>query len=516
MAFQPLLPLSWKETSPGIFHRPIDEIEQFYTTIAKIYEKIGHTCFAITACATISLPLTSLSSIDRSGLDAKLEHVLRSAWKKLRYDHPTLAATISYDLSTKSLTKIYKNLAGEDELEEWMKGTFRVVDNGQSGLEFANTDPDFGHLATLFIVTPPISPNENTQECLKRDIVFRSPHDLIDGIGTLMFFDNFFRHVAAAYDSDYSKVEVKFGDESKNLSPSLNIAADIPKPNDEQLNKFAQLQKITSAASKDAEVLGFRVPLNSAPIPGNSKYIPLYFTASETSSILARCKALKVTPTQIFHTGIALALRNIQEWTNEERHAKYISYSLINLRSYLKPPYNTPAYAAGVYHSVSAGKLIVDLTIPSLSSPPTTETTIEDFRSALKQVSAFYRNGAVDEDYLAIVPTILKEGAPQYPETTPEVPPPNKTASASLSSMGIIGRIIQPKHGVFEIEHPWVMGAEYSTGIGVFLGTWKGEMALSAGYNAAYHDEEEVMKFLNGIKQIVFDGMEAQVADVAY
>ena len=74
--------------------------------------------------------------------------------------------------------------------------------------------------------------------------------------------------------------------------------------------------------------------------------------------------------------------------------------------------------------------------------------------------------------------------------------------------MGIVDRIVQPQQGPFEVMEPWVMGAEYSTGIGAFLGSWNGMLCLSAGYNEAFHLEAEVLEFLERVKGVVIEGLE--------
>ena len=58
------------------------------------------------------------------------------------------------------------------------------------------------------------------------------------------------------------------------------------------------------------------------------------------------------------------------------------------------------------------------------------------------------------------------------------------------------------------MEEPWVIGAEYSTGLGLFLGTWKGVLCLSSGYNEAFHSRDEVVSFLQRVNNIVLEGLE--------
>lgn len=52
-------------------------------------------------------------------------------------------------------------------------------------------------------------------------------------------------------------------------------------------------------------------------------------------------------------------------------------------------------------------------------------------------------------------------------------------------------KIIQPRRSVFELDDPWVTGEELGTGLGLFLGTFKGELFFSVAYNDARHNIEE-------------------------
>jgi hypothetical protein len=57
------------------------------------------------------------------------------------------------------------------------------------------------------------------------------------------------------------------------------------------------------------------------------------------------------------------------------------------------------------------------------------------------------------------------------------------------------------------VDDPWVIGAEYRTGLGLFLSTFKGVLCMYAGYNKAYHSEDEVVRFLESVKDIVLAGL---------
>jgi len=350
----------WHETSPGCHEREIDEVEQLYTSLAKTWEGTGHTYFAITACAGLSLP----QGAPPSDLPLRVEKALRYGWKRLRSEHPTLAAPVEWDPSTKKCKKVYKALSNKEDVDSWMRGTFNKIETGQYGLEFANSDPPVGRYATLYLVIPPPVQHPEANE-IKYDIVFRSHHDLIDGIGTLQLFNNLFLHAGIAFDSFGVELDVVFGEEARNLSPPFRIAASIPpKPSVTQVKNLEATQKADAAARYGAEALGLPFHPNTT-MPRNSQHTVIYLTANETKAVLSKCKVSGATPTHAFHAGIALAVRDLQAKDEQERNAKYISYALVNLRSSCMPPYNTSKHAAGVYHAISSNSLFVDLKIPS-------------------------------------------------------------------------------------------------------------------------------------------------------
>lgn len=507
MAYQSLV---WRETIPGQWERDIDELEQFYTCLAKTWESTGKTYFAITAHLTFSVPVSAEESV--SQLDARIDTAFRKAWKRMRYDHPTLAAPVFFDESRKKCRKIYRTpgIDHDKNGDAWVDQTLRLFTNGQSGLGFANNDPEVPRLATLYLLKPAV---QSTQNIIRREVVFRSSHDLIDGVGTLILLNNLMHQASEAFSLQDAYGQVEFGDEYQNLSPPFRIAAEIPpEPQPSQRAKLEKIQRANQNARRDGLIMA--VPMSSsAEVPLNSKRVAIYLTETESQSVIRKSKELGVTPTHVFHAGIAISVRDLQVRMEHERIGTYISYSLLNLRGACKTPYKSALYAAAVYHGVSANSLAVNLTIPSVSSAKMEQSTVE-FLRAVREVKDFYDRASVDEDYLSIVPKLFENVSPPYPEQPCKIPSPNKSPSASLSSMGIIDRIIQPDHGPFSIvSDPWVTGAEYSTGLGIFLSTWKGVMSLSAAYNEAFHEEPEVFDFLKHIRKVVLEGSSMTSSD---
>lgn len=101
---------------------------------------------------------------------------------------------------------------------------------------------------------------------------------------------------------------------------------------------------------------------------------------------------------------------------------------------------------------------------------------------------------------------------PRIRDSTAENPAPlpanNQAPSVSISSMGLVDDLIAAKHGALRVQDPWVTGEELGTGLGVFLGTFDGELHLSAAYNEAFHGKQEVEAFLVRVQEIVVSVLE--------
>lgn len=341
---------------------------------------------------------------------------------------------------------------------------------------------------------------------------------IVDGIGTLQLLNKLLEYAAQYYKNPSSAALPSPGSESQNLSPPLRVAASIP-----PILTLQEQERLQSIISRNAE-LRQDVELLSVPytqgevVPGKHQRTALALSSTDTARLLQACKELEVTITHVYHASIALFLRDLQPSRSQARTARYINYCLVNERSNCEAPYNTSDYAASVYHSVSGNSLTLDLTIPSIAetSDPKYPNPAEagaEFRSLVNKVKDFYTSIRDSPENLALAPAFWSMGTPHVPVSdskdpldTP-VPAPNTSPSVSISSMGVLDKVIAPQNGIFKARDPWVTGEELGTGLGVFLGTWQGRLQLSAAYNEAWHDREEVRGFLEGCSELVSRGL---------
>ena len=507
---------TWQETTPGVWQRGVDEVEHFYFALAKSFEGSGRMFFAITGHVSIHVDVPESDSWEQ--LDTRLDEALRKAWLTLRFYQPTIASHVAQDAGMMEPVKVYRTIRRDADQRVWLESSLVLVSTGQTGIEWANADPVAPNLPTLFIIKPhPVNSGHN--QVIRRDLVLRSPHEIIDGIGTLQLLNNLIGHVSKAYaEGDRYRPPVLDGSETSRLSPPFRVAANVPVTlNETQQRRLAEMVMQKGAARQsDGDVAVLGVPFKQgAVLPGKHQRVAHTICEEQTSRLLTACKAIDATVTHAFHAAIAMVIRHVQERRPEASRIRYVSYILRNERASCIEPYNTSEHAAAVYHSVSGKALVIDMDDVAIGEAQNSSRN-EEYAHIIQSVKAFYEDVRNDQDHYALASAIWARGIPSVPlplsAAAPlPVPPPKSLPSVSISSMGRVDSIIAPDQGEIHVYNPWVTGEELSNGLGLFLGTYRGEMCLSAAYNDAWHTEDEVLDFLQRCVDVVFDGLSVSV-----
>ncbi|KAF5008856.1 hypothetical protein FDECE_4880 [Fusarium decemcellulare] len=500
--------ITWTETAPGYWERGLDEGEKNYTTLATLFEGSGRVFFAITA--HLSVQIRVLEGEKKEAQSEKVDRALRNAWLASRYDYPAIASQIIYSPERPFFRKIYRTLKSGEDIETWLKDTFVSVSSGQTGVEFANADPPVPKLPTVFVLSPP-SPDG----VIRRDLVLRSPHELIDGIGTMHLWNNLVRHAAQIYeDSDSWQAPALDGTESRLLSPPYRTAAKIPSSLTEtQQKKIDAIAAELTASNEGLNMMSVPFTRGSL-VPGKHQRIAIKFSRHATTCLLKASSDAQVTVTHAFHAAIAMAVRHLQPAQKEPTKGRYASWVLRNERAHCHEPYNSAKHAAAVYHSISGRAVHIDLDLPVIGSSRQLGYEYEEgeFFRTVRQFKAFYESLRDDPDHYILVCAICTLFTPPVPDaelapnSSRPVPGPRDLPSVSLSSIGNIDSNIEQTHGRFEVYEPWVTGEELGNGYGLFLGTFRGELCLSGVYNDAWHGPEEMNNFLEHCKTLVLKG----------
>ncbi|KAL1893562.1 hypothetical protein Sste5346_006392 [Sporothrix stenoceras] len=495
----------WRQTTPGVWERNIDEAEEFYYTVAQLYQGSGRMFFAITGHASLRVAIPT--GVSPAAAERRLDAALRHAWLALRFDHPTIASQVVHQKGAARPTKIYRCCADSAGATAWLNKTLVPVSTGQTGVEWANADPPAPVLPTLFVVHVP----DDAAGLVRRDLVLRSPHDIIDGMGTLLLLNNYIAHVSKFYSvTDSLGIPHLDGSELKNLSPPYREAASVPDTlSASQLQRAAEMAAQKAAAAGD-EQSTLTIPFVHGPVlPGKHQRVALALPAAQTAQIVQLCKTLGATVTHVFHAAIALAMRDIEQTQTQAGTVRYVGYLLRNDRPYCNAPYNTARHPAALYHSASGQALVVNMTLQGSNEKRA------EFLDVVRGVQSFYEEVRNDAEHGALASLFWKTATPSLPasSTVPPVPPPKTSPSVSLSSMGKMDTVISPSQGAVQVYDPWVTGEELGNGLGAFLGTYRGELCFSAAYNDAWHTAPEVMGFLERCRDMILANVEVPMQD---
>lgn len=485
---------AWTELTPGRWERDIDEIETFWAQAAKAHDTQGRKPFAITG--HVSLRLDAAAATSRPDINT----ALRKAWFAIRQDHPSIASRADYDFNAERFTRSYQTVRNNSEREVWLDATFHEVSSAQSGLEFANSDPLAPDFPTIFVVTPSA---ENAFEY--RDIIFRAPHDTIDGVGTLLLLGNFLKHASDALDqgSDYILPELN-GTEAKNLSPPYRTAAAVPRTlgadQEEKVEKLASEHIFFSRSNEPKKYLSlpFR---QGAQVPGRHQIVQITLDQTKSSRIRDACRAINATVTQAFNAAVPMVLRDLAHSSTHNARLFYRCDLLRNLRPFCITPFNTSKHPVTAYHAGSSFGLEIEVPVPS-----NRQSSRADFHRVLHEMRTFYRRVADDPDHWYLAPYIWTgwlQGLPRLRKDPVPGPPPSPTPGVTLSSLGRIDDIIPPTIGCLRVSKPWITGEEMGNGCGLFLTSYQGEMTLTAAYNDAWQDKEDIQGLLQACIDIV-------------
>ncbi|KAK3400820.1 hypothetical protein B0T20DRAFT_371507 [Sordaria brevicollis] len=544
---------TWRQIRPGLWQRDADEAEVFYSTLIKLYEGTGRMHFAITGHISLTIKVPDDESPEV--VSKRLDDSLRIAWLRQRYETPTIASHVHYDALDGKWKKSYRTIPDDASTKAWLDKTFQVIKTGQTGEEWANSDPPAPNIATLFVVCPAATSSKEDPSTVRRDLILRSPHDIIDGIGTLQLLNSLVTKTAAAFrEGDFFReLPIFDGSEASNLSPPYRVAANVPSvPTPEQQARLdAMASSITSPSqpppNPDSQNetpppmnIGIPHPLGPSYLhPGKHQRTSHFLSPSLTTSITTYLKTNHpgTTVTHLFHAAIALSLRNLpltrtaaiayqypKPQPGSGQKVRYTNYLLRNERPSCLPPYDSPAHCVSVYHSLPASKLIVDM---SSSLPPDGAERRKEYEEVLGKIRQFYEGVRDDKLHYALAPAIWKDWTPSLPEAVlkgeekMEVPKPKEVPSVSISSMGVVDRVVgkwhdlgldaggeDGKEGKLEVHRPWVTGEELTNGLGVFLGTFDGVLELSCAYNETWHSKENVDNFLWDVERMVTSWVE--------
>ncbi len=444
--------MPWKETSVGHLERPFESLERFYRAISAGGVALNREHFVISAVLRLRLSLSAGDS----------EQALRHAWKTLRYDFPQIAAYGRGD------TYIYK-VPTTSTIDSWLSETF-IVEQATS-----TTTNVCGSSAPTDLAKMHYFPHTS-------EVLFRSSHWRIDGIGSLHLLNHFLKILAHPR-------PIEFRDEGRNLCVGLDEATNVPlevTPGMEGSATDLLLQFINNVPS-------IGLPTSTNQTPGGSARCQFTFTPLLTSSVVARCKASGFSVTAATHAAIVCATS--QRAVMETPARKYTSFANFDLRKYCPPPYNGANKAVSNFHTG----------IPVVITP----STFQDNAVQFQKLYSRRLNAPGQENIFAFLACYVDKVHTLF--TQP--PPPGSLAPSepSLSSLGIIDDFIAHRYGdTVEVTDFWLGVDMLSRQLMVYVWTHRGELTLSACFNQEFYVQKFVEEFLASVKDILLKGLDLE------
>lgn len=440
----------WKETTPGRSERPIDSLEAFYIATSNLSEYLGKEHLSLSFGVRIEHQLVHI-------VDA-----LKNAWSSLRYEHPKLAAT------AEGPNLVYHVAADQAAIDAYLAETFIINSFVRSSAELfpsLSTPPP----RTILYYLPTSS-----------EIVVHSAHWRLDGMGSLHLLSLLLDHLAAppVTLSNLRDTEIV------RLTPGLDTVLLL----DAQPADSALAVCNNALANFASHQPAMRLPfLSDPPIPSIvTRRHQLIFPKEFSDAIIAASKAGGVSVTAAIHAALVSALKTCKE--PDDRTTNHASWCAFSVRRKLPDKYQGVPYAVAGAHT---------------GWPLALAST--DFARDVTIMQQFYNNSLASSDAVAslrylhgLLTTQLNQPLP------PGSPIP---VWLGLNSLGIVDRIIQSTYGEgaghLKVHDFWLGNTVMTLDIWVHLWTWKGQITLSALYNAGVYEDGIIQGFLKQIKQVL-------------
>ncbi|KAF1825168.1 uncharacterized protein K489DRAFT_377715 [Dissoconium aciculare CBS 342.82] len=444
--------LSWVQTSPRTYERPLDDMENFFALAGE---------GGVGATDGQHWHIAIMAKIDIEGIDLKRD--LPVAWMSLRQINPCLSAVVEGD-------RLVYTIADYEELGSWLNESLHFHDKSASSRDVFPIRNRTGR-AALHVLLP-------TQE-----LYLLAPHTHLDGIGAYTAMNNLVQALADA--ANASRGPALQGDECRNLVGPLNTLASIPVATDTDRATFR-----TMLGKWMAGFAGVKLRLKDTKQPCREpRTIYRPFTVSDSKLVIAKCKEAGFTVTAGVQAAVSMALRKQVGETATFQSAVTIH----DVRKWVDKTQDP------------ATTLVGPMAIPV----PAVFTVTDDFLETARLASQKYREPE-QSGLLRVLPRFWGNDMVGIIKN----PPPGSEAPSSLgvSSFGIMDNYLRPSYqgaagGKVEVKDAWLGITLYSPDILLHLWTFQGSMRLQCVYNEAYHDKEAISELLKSTEDELLRGL---------
>lgn len=484
--------MNWRQSSAGISSRPVDTLENFFIILTDSGSPVNREHWAASAALEIKFKPSLTDPIP----------YLRRAWLLTGRLHPTFTGSIvkQSNGSTGQASAARPLLTIRPfDADVWVSKTFLVASE-------SSASDVFGGMLSNGIPTCHWLP-------ASQEILIRSAHWRIDGMGLLMLAHSFLSSLASVLrhglNCDLDSYDGLVG--SGLLTRSLDDVADA------YTNEDSTPENVKAAADGLVGEFVQGVPSIGLPTLPDSETVPPGDTAREalridaltTAAIAAACRARKISVNSAVHAAV---IRVTATYPQHPLAKHFAAFFPVDMRRRLPKPYDGPDYAVG---SFSSG---LPVCVHDVLGDDARGSGPKSFGEIVQQLALVYATDLLrfttDDEGNPV--SMLKVVAPYVRRTTklfsaPLPPGLPQIQNPDVSSLGKVEAYIQRSYGGdeegFEVVDVWLGTQILSRSVQCHVWGFRDELNIAGCFNVSFYEVDFVKEFLEKVESELLTGL---------
>ena len=463
--------MSWKEESPGLWHRPLGDVEGMnLAAITGDRSQNPREMIRIHCFAEFTVPNFTLQVVQ----------AFNDAWKAFRLlNSPDIATMFANG------NKKYK-VGSRNEIEAWSKFTFIINPIGTRVEDVVRAEQQHVQWLPVCHIVPQ-SPDEDDGH-FKGTLVLFISHWRTEASGAFKIVNQVFEYAADLLNHDSTvrkKIEQhSLGAETSLLTPTLEHLM-MPESKSSPEAQARVKQRFTDFSSKLPSI-DFPITTGADPndAPNSDLVYQRIYSKSTTTSLLQSCKTQSVSLTAAVNTALATALWHAS--TSTKKSLPWTCMMPAEARRRLAP--TNPSREQGCWN---AAQMLL------LSVSP-----IRDFLTNAQQLQRQYSVAASDQWWKEdLLETSKQLGEHFAGEATGD----SATSMAWITSMGLLDKsLLSPSHANgIEIRRVSVWADGLAPGCVLGIWTFRGSLNLQVHWNKTFHKIEQIEELMDDIEKVL-------------
>jgi hypothetical protein len=501
--------LNWQPSFTGISSRPLDTLENFFKLLSDSGSPVKREHWAVSLALRINFKASLTDPIP----------YLRRAWLLTGRLHPTFTGSVveNPNKSTSQASPAKPFLAIRPfDADAWVYKTFIVRNSNSDSISGENGDKNttISEPSASDLFAGMLSNGTPTCHWLPatREVLLRSAHWRIDGIGMLMLAHSFLSSLASVLrnglDCELNSYDKLVG--SRLLTRSLDDLANAYIDEDTTpMYIQAAADELVGDFVRGVPSIGLPTLPGSETIPpGDSAREALRIDASTTATIVAVCRTRNISVNSAVHAAI---IRATATYPQHPLAINYASFFPVDMRRRLPKPYDGPDYAVGMF---SAGLPICVLDVLGNAKGSGRKSYEEIVQQLASAYSRDVSRLTTDDDGNPV--SMLEVVAPYVRRTTklfsaPLPPGLPQIQNPDMSSLGKVETYIQRSYGSdeegLEVTDFWIGTQMLSRSVQCHVWGFRDQLNIAGCFNVSFYEVEFVKEFLKRVEFELLTGL---------